>query len=241
MWAQSRRSASILLVDDDVELCAVIRDYFAAHGYTIETVQNGCDALSKAFEQQYDLIILDVMMPVLDGFEVLRQLRRKSAVPVIMLTARTEHEDRIAGLEAGADDYVPKPFALAELLARVRAVLRRTGSAPGQRADVILVGELRIHPETREVWNGTKPVQVTSLEFELLELLARSAGKVVSRDQIAAVIYHRKATPYERSIDVHMSHLRKKLGLKRRPMIKTIRGAGYMMVSEDPDTSSAIA
>jgi len=168
-----RSAAQILLVDDDSELCALMTDFFSRHGFEIETAHDGRGGLARALEAGFDLIILDVMLPVLDGFEVLAQLRRRSAVPVIMLTARTGQEDRIAGLDAGADDYLPKPFG----------------------------------PE---------------------ELLARSSGRIVSRDELAAALYQRESTPHERSLDVHMSHLRKKLASGERTLIRTVRGVGYL-------------
>jgi len=176
------------------------------------------------------------MLPGLDGFEVLHQLRRQSSVPVIMLTARTEQADRISGLNAGADDYLPKPFGPEELLARIRAVLRRA-SQSGLESKALQAGSLRLDSVTRQAWRGTTRLELTSVEFEILSLLVRSAGRSVSRDEIAGILYHREALPYERAIDVHVSHLRKKLELQGRSMIRTVRGVGYLFCAE-PGTGS---
>jgi two-component system, OmpR family, response regulator CpxR len=221
--------AHVLLAEDDTELCALMGDYFTPHGFTLEAVHNGREALRRALQGGFDLLILDVMMPVLDGFEVLRQVRKRSAVPVIMLTARTSQADRIDGLNAGADDYLPKPFAPEELLARIRAVLRRAGK-PDPGADTLIeCGVLQVQPATREVWLRGEPVALTSIEFDILECLARSPGRVVSRDALAAALYQREIGPFERSMDVHISHLRKKLDNDEETMIQTVRGSGYLL------------
>lgn len=222
---------SILLVDDDPELCSLMREYFSQKGQRIECVYNGRDGLARAISGEHDLVILDVMLPILDGFEVLRQLRRRTAVPVIMLTARTQQEDRITGLDAGADDYLPKPFGPDELMARIRAVLRRSGQTESHATAITAVGSIRVNSQTREVWRGSQPIELTAIEFEILDLLIRSAGRIVSRDAISTILYQREATPYERSLDVHMSHLRKKLE-DSHTAIRTIRGVGYMFTSE---------
>lgn len=225
-------SRSVLLIDDDTELCALMADYFAGHGIRIEAAHDGSKGLALAHAGNWDLIILDVMLPALDGFEVLRQLRKRSAVPVIMLTARTAERDRVAGLDAGADDYLPKPFGPEELLARIRAVLRRAGEMARPQSPVHEAGGIRINVQTRRVWNQRISVDVTSIEFDILELLVRAAGRVVSRDELAAALYQRRATPFERSIDVHISHLRKKLETHAQPLILTIRGVGYLLSAE---------
>ena len=203
-------------------------EFFSGHGFGLEAAHDGRTGLARALEGGFDVIILDVMLPVLDGFEVLAQMRRRTSVPVIMLTARIEQADRIAGLDAGADDYLPKPFGPEELLARIRAVLRRAGRAAISKAQVIEAGALRLNSQTREVWRDNERIEVTSIEFDILDLLARSSGRVVSRDELAAALYQRESSPYERSIDVHMSHLRKKLERGDRPLIRTVRGVGYM-------------
>jgi two-component system response regulator CpxR len=203
-------------------------DYFAQNGFRVESVHDGRSGLARGLEGGHDLIILDVMLPVLDGFEVLRQLRKRVATPVIMLTARTAQPDRVAGLNAGADDYLPKPFGPEELLARMRAVLRRTGKSEQAEVQMVEAGGVKLNPQTREVWCMDEPVEVTSIEFDILEILARAAGRTVSRDELAAALYQRRATPYERSLDVHISHLRKKLEHDERAVIRTVRGVGYL-------------
>jgi two-component system, OmpR family, response regulator CpxR len=219
---------SILLVDDDANLCGLMRDFFEPYGYEIEAVHDGRRGMTRALEGHFDLVILDVMMPVLDGFEVLRQLRKHSTVPVIMLTARTEQEDRVAGLNAGADDYLSKPFGPEELLARMRAVWRRA-KASAIELQALSAGVLRLDPSTRMVWENDQRLSFTSVEIDMLELLMRSAGRVVSREELTAGILQRELTPWDRSVDVHISHLRKKLeGLAS---IQTVRGVGYLFAS----------
>jgi two-component system response regulator CpxR len=219
---------SVLLAEDDTELCSLMRDFFAPHGLRMEAVHNGREAARRALEDEFDLVILDVMMPGLDGFEVLRQIRMRSAIPVIMLTARTAQADRVDGLNSGADDYLPKPFAPDELLARIRAVLRRAGGNKGMN-EILECGRLKIKPATREVWLSNEPVSLTSIEFDILQCLARAAGKVVSRDVLATTLYQREASPFERSLDVHISHLRKKLEHGEEEFIHTVRGSGYLL------------
>lgn len=219
----------VLLADDDTELCSMMHDYFEPHGFAVETVHNGRTALGRALAGDYDLFILDVMMPVLDGFEVLRQLRKRSAVPVIMLTARTSPSDRVDGLNSGADDYLPKPFEPAELLARMRAVLRRIGGSDASNDRIMSCGSLELRPDTREVRLRGEALALTSVEFGILECLARYAGRVVSRDTLTAVLYQRESNPFERIVDVHISHLRKKLEQCEEVVIQTVRGEGYLL------------
>jgi two-component system response regulator CpxR len=226
---------SILLIEDDTELCALMTDYFAHHRIRIESAHDGRKGLAQVLDKKFDLVILDVMLPVLDGFEVLRQIRKRSTVPVIMLTARTAQTDRVAGLDLGADDYLPKPFGPEELLARIRAVLRRVENTALSQPPISEAGGIKLNLQTRQVWNRNVPVEVTSIEFDILELLVRSAGRVVSRDELAAVLYQRSATPFERSIDVHISHLRKKLENQGRSPILTVRGVGYLL-SPEPES-----
>ncbi len=230
----------VLLADDDTELCSLMHDYFEPHGFAVEAVHNGRNALGRALAGDYDLFILNVMMPVLDGFEVLRQLRRRSSVPVIMLTARTSPSDRVDGLNSGADDYLPKPFDPAELLARMRAVLRRTGGNDAAGDRVIACGSLELRPDTREFRLRGETVALTSIEFNVLECLVRSAGRVVSRDALAAVLYQREANPFERALDVHISHLRKKLDSPGEVVIHTVRGEGYLLAAHrDPHAAES--
>jgi DNA-binding response OmpR family regulator len=223
---------SLLLVDDDLELCAMMTEFFAQAGHRLDSVSNGRDGLAAALNGAHDLIILDVMLPVLNGVEVLKQLRRRRTVPVIMLTARVEPHDRILGLDTGADDYLPKPFDPDELLARVRAVLRRNKLTPPEQLPDLAAGSVRLNSATREAWSAGEPVQLTGMEFDLLEMLARSAGRVVSREEITAALFEREATPYDRFLDVHISHLRKKLHDGQK-LIRTVRGVGYMFTGAE--------
>lgn len=221
----------LLLVDDDKELCALMAEFLTPHGYRVESAHDGREALARVAHKAFDLIVLDVMLPVLDGFDVLRQIRKRSSVPVVMLTARTARSDLIDGLNSGADDYLPKPFEPEELLARIRAVLRRAGKSEGSEYHSIQCGGVRLDSRTREVWRGGTPVGITAIEFDILECLMRSAGRVVSRDALAAVLYQRESTPYERAIDVHVSHLRRKLESEGETLIHTLRGSGYFFAA----------
>ena len=221
-----QKRLSLLLVDDDAELCTMMKEFFAEAGHHVDCACTGGEGLARALNGAYDLVILDVMLPTLDGFSVLEELRRRKDLPVIMLTARVQQRDRIRGLDAGADDYLPKPFDPDELLARVRAVLRRT-ELPRAESPVITVANLSVDSGTREVWCAGVPVDLTAMEFDLLEMLIRSAPRVVSRDEITAALFERAASPYDRFLDVHISHLRKKLE-NSRGLIRTIRGVGYM-------------
>src|SRR5262249_18179309 len=190
---------------------------------------------AHATEPGIDLVVLDVMLPGIDGFEILRRLRTTSRVPVIMLTARGEDVDRIIGLELGADDYLPKPFNPRELVARIRAILRRYEAriSPGARIEV---NGIVLDPGTREVSVQGKAVDLTTFEFDILDLLMRNAGRVLSRDALMENFYNRKATPFDRSIDMHISHLRKKLE-NGEALIKTIRGVGYQF-SRGPEDAA---
>jgi len=216
-----------------------MKEYFSAKGITLACAYSGEAGLNQALETGFDLVLLDVMLPHLDGFSVLEGLRRRSSVPVIMLTSRTEQQARIQGLNAGADDYLPKPFSPDELLARIQAVLRRAGRTPALKPEVLEANSVRINPASREVFYEGTPVEVTSIEFDILEVLMRSAGRVVSRDDLAKFLYNRQANPLERALDVHVSHLRKKLD-RDRNLIRTVRGVGYLfspgdVYSIDPD------
>jgi two-component system response regulator CpxR len=223
-------SKSILLVDDDTALCSMMREFFESHDFRLDAVHDGGSGLTKAIEGSYSIVLLDVMLPVCDGFQVLTQIRRRSLVPVIMLTARSDQQDLVTGLEGGADDYLAKPFGPQELLARVRAVLRRTEQEQTGSA-ILRAGDIRLNNQARTVMKGGRKIELTSFEFDILDMLMRSAGRVITRDEIAATLYHRESTPFERSIDVHMSHLRKKLGTGDDVLIRTVRGIGYLFVS----------
>jgi two-component system response regulator CpxR len=214
----------ILVIDDDVELCSLMSELLRREGYTVECQHDGRRGLDRALAGPDDLVVLDVMLPGLDGFEILKRLRQQSRVPIIMLTARGEDEDRIVGLELGADDYMSKPFNARELVARIRAILRRVEQKPtGGRVEL---NGIALDPGSRNVTKDGEAVQTTTLEFDILESLMRSAGSVVSRDALMEKMYNRKATPFDRSIDMHVSHLRKKLE-GDRTLIKTVRGIGY--------------
>jgi len=215
----------ILLIDDDAELCTLLVEFLARESFSVECEHEGARGLDRALHGGFDLVILDVMLPGLDGFEILRRLRPQNRVPVLMLTARGEDLDRITGLEMGADDYLAKPFNPRELVARMRAILRRLERPPSKEGPLEVNG-VRIDPGTREASANGSKVELTTFEFDILELLMRSAGKVVSRDDLMEHLYNRKATAFDRSVDMHVSHLRKKLE-SGHPLIKTIRGVGY--------------
>ena len=225
--AEKQKELSLLLVDDDVELCGMMKEFFAQAGHRLECAHDGRSGLDSALNGAYDLVILDVMMPVFDGFTMLQQLRRRKDLPVIMLTARVQQQDRILGLNTGADDYLPKPFDPDELLARIRAVLRRADAASWKGSTVITIGDMQVNPTTREVQVAGAPVELTTVEFNLLEMLMRSAGRIVSRDEITVALFEREATPYDRFLDVHVSHLRKKLEGSGNA-IRAVRGVGYV-------------
>jgi len=223
----------VLIIDDDIELCELLAEYLGGEGFAVEVVHDGASGAARALNGEHDLVVLDVMLPKLNGLEVLRRIRESSAVPVVMLTARGEEVDRIVGLEIGADDYLPKPFNPRELAARMRAVLRRTATGADDRADEALeVADVRLEPGTRFASRSGEPIDLTGIEFELLAVLLRGAGRVVSRDELSRTALGRRASSFDRSLDVHLSNLRRKLG----PLpdggerIKTVRGVGYQYV-----------
>jgi DNA-binding response OmpR family regulator len=224
-------TTQLLLIDDDTELCAMLGEYLAPEGFTVTALHDGESGARAALSGAFDVVVLDVMMPRLNGIDALRRIRVASSVPVLMLTAKGDDTDRIVGLELGADDYLPKPFNPRELVARLRAILRRGVTA----ADNTLVnaGPLVIRPGERTAnWRGKK-LDITSTEFNLLEVLARHAGHVVSKGDLAEQALGRRLTRFDRSIDVHMSKLRNKLGLldDGRSPIQTVRGMGYQLIS----------
>jgi DNA-binding response OmpR family regulator len=224
----------ILIVDDDRKLCRLIRDYLHPLGYGVTAAHTGPEGLEIALRESFSAVILDVMLPGMNGFDVLRELRAKSPVPVLMLTGKGEEPDRIVGLELGADDYLPKTFSTRELLARLRAVIRRSTFARVQeepRAPQVVVGELHLDPEARVAALGDQPLQLTAIEFDLLMSLAKAAGRVKTREQLLLEVADRDFDVFDRSIDVHISSLRKKLrdDPKSPRFILTVRSAGYML------------
>jgi DNA-binding response OmpR family regulator len=222
----------ILLIDDDVELCTMLEDYLGRHGYKVVMAHRGDTGLEKALAGGYSIVLLDVMLPGLDGFEVLRRLRASSSVNVLLLTARGEDVDRIVGLEIGADDYLPKPFNPRELLARIRAVTRRSGQTATQatRDSLPLLG-LELDAAARTARCRNAELNLTDVEFNLLQALMRSAGEVVEREQLASAVLGRKFHPFDRSLDMHVSRLRHKLDAAGNlgDQVKTIRGVGYQL------------
>jgi two-component system response regulator CpxR len=226
----------ILVIDDDMELCDLLSDYLIREGFEVETVNHGEEGATQALAGKYVLVVLDVMLPGMNGFDVLRRIRATSQLPVIMLTARGDDVDRIVGLELGADDYLPKPFNPRELVARIRAIQRRTEAlnttspdSPQLRSEVN-VGDVTLSSVNRSVRRGGESIDLTSVEFTLLELLLRQAGQVISREDLVEKALGRRLSAYDRSIDVHISALRKKLGHYQgeAERIKTIRGIGYL-------------
>ena len=225
----------ILIVEDDKKLCRLVADYLEPMGYEVEAAHNGTQGLQMILSGDYHAVILDVMMPQMDGFEVLKRLREESDIPVLMLTARGEETDRIVGLEMGADDYLPKTFSSRELLARLRAVTRRhivseRQAASATKDKVLIFGNLEIEQSSRTVRLDAKPLNLTPIEYDLLTSLARSAGRVLTRDQLLDAVAGRNYEVFDRSVDVHISSLRRKLGEDpRNPgFIQTVRTAGYM-------------
>lgn len=231
----------LLVIDDDRKLCRLIANYLAPMGYAVRCAHTGPEGLELALAQAFDAVVLDVMLPGMDGFEVLKQIRRGSNVPVLMLTARGDEADRIVGLEIGADDYLPKTFSTRELLARLRAVTRRASSlVPASEpagSSEITIGPLRVNTSTRVAVLGDHPLNLTPVEFDLLASLARSRGRVKSREQLIDEIRDRNYDVFDRSIDVHISTLRRKLGDDpRQPrFIRTVRTAGYMLINPDEE------
>jgi two-component system, OmpR family, response regulator CpxR len=242
MYNKERAVDRILVIDDDVELCSLVAEYLEPEGFQVEAVYNGEQGLEKALTGDHRLAVLDVMLPGINGFEVLRRLRQTSKIPVLLLTARGEDVDRIVGLEIGADDYLPKPFNPRELVARIRAVLRRSRPADKdtQGAEVLRVGEIELDPGSRTVQQNGKPLELTSVEFNLLEVLLREAGNVVSRERLVDSVLGRKFSPFDRSIDMHVSKVRRKLGDTDggADHIKTVRGVGYILTRPQEKTGS---
>lgn len=222
----------ILIIDDDKDLTEMLAEYLGPEGFEIEIARSGEEGLGRARAEEYALVILDVMLPQINGFEVLRRLRGQSQCPVIMLTARGQEVDRVVGLEVGADDYLGKPFSARELLARMNAVMRRTHGAP-QKADIhnaLAIGDVILDEAARTVHCDGKLIELTSLEFDVLRMLLNAAGRIVSRELLFEKVLQRKYSVFDRSIDNHVSSLRKKLGprIGEVERIKSVRNAGYI-------------
>jgi len=222
----------LLIIDDDVALCGLVTEYLEQLGFLVESVYRGDAGVERALAGNHALVVLDVMLPGLDGFEVLRRIRAESQIPVLMLTAKGEDVDRIVGLEIGADDYLGKPFNPRELTARIRAILRRTSAKAGADRGPrkrLTVGDVELDNGTRAVSLGGENVELTAVEFDLLEKLLRAAGRIVTREELSRQVLGRSVSPFDRSIDMHISNLRKKLGrLGELERIKTVRGVGYI-------------
>jgi two-component system response regulator CpxR len=226
-----RMTTNLLIIDDDQELTGLLGELLAQEGFQLDAHASGAGAAARAVSGDYALIILDVMLPDVNGFEVLRQIRQTSKVPVILLTARGADVDRIVGLEIGADDYVPKPFNARELTARIRAVLRRLEPRPDEPDRVVLsVDDVSLNPGSRAVLRHGAAVDVTTVEFDILRLLLESAGKTVARERISEQVLGRALDPFDRSVDMHISKLRRKLGprVHGEERIKTVRNVGYI-------------
>lgn len=221
---------SVLLIDDDSELSKLLEEYLQSEQLELDAAHDGPSGLEKALNNQYAVVILDVMLPGMSGLDVLKQLRQKSGVPVLMLTARGSELDRILGLELGADDYLPKPFNPRELVARLRAILRRTAGGVAATGQPVHLADVELHPESRSVTCAGKSVTLTGAEFDLLYTFLRSPGKIISREDLTQAALSRPMSPMDRSIDVHVSNLRRKLGSYEgdQERIKAIRGSGYV-------------
>ena len=223
--------SKILLIDDDAALTNMLTEFLEGEGFETVASFNGTDGAIAATDPSVDAVILDMMMPDISGIEALQRIRASSSVPVIMLTARGSEDDRAAGLEFGADDYIAKPYYARELLARIKAVLRRQGASALARPQRLVMGGLCMIPSERQVTFAAKPIELTTTQFGMLELLLRSAFALVTKDELSATVLRRKRQPYDRSIDVHMSNLRKKLGTISASAIEieTVRAIGYRL------------
>ncbi len=226
----------VLIIDDDKELCELLTDFLSLEGFEPSAIHDGADAIEACKGREFDAIVLDVMLPRVQGFDVLRKLREFSDTPVIMLTARGEDTDRIVGLEMGADDYLPKPCNPRELAARLRAILRRTERSRDDDSNQLDVGKLRVSTSERKVQFDGEEIKLTTAEFNVLLVLMRHAGDVVNKELICQQALGRALTAYDRSVDVHVSNLRKKLG--EAELIKNIRGVGYQLVRADVEAAA---
>ncbi len=230
----------ILVVDDDIELCELVAEYLEPEGYKVEAVHEGPEGVVRSLSGDHALVVLDYMLPGLNGFEVLRQIRAQSSLPIVMLTARGDDVNRIIGLQMGADDYLPKPFNPMELVARINAVLRRFHAEPDQTPvpEVVVVGDIEMDKRTRVVRRAGESVDLTAVEYSLLAKLLSAPGRIVEREELVKDVLHRELSPFDRSIDTHVSNLRKKLGhlVDGIERIKTVRSVGYIYASPEPKT-----
>ncbi|BCV68285.1 DNA-binding response regulator [Shewanella carassii] len=224
----------ILLIDDDLGLAELLGQLLELEGFELTLAHDGQNGLELAVSHDYDLILLDVMLPKLNGFEVLRELRNKKQTPVLMLTARGDEIDRVIGLEIGADDYLPKPFNDRELVARIRAIIRRANITPQDtpQSGIQTIGDLSLDPARQEAYCNEQLLLLTGTEFSLLYTLANQAGELISKDELSETVLGKKLMPFDRSLDMHLSNLRKKLPERNdgRPRVKTIRGKGYIWI-----------
>jgi DNA-binding response OmpR family regulator len=228
----AQTSEHVLVIDDDVELCNLVSRFLVREGFQIDSVNGGAQGIERALSGDYALVVLDVMMPEMSGFDVLRRIRAESPLPVLMLTARGDALDRVLGLEMGADDYLPKPFSPPELAARIRAILRRAkpGTPQSSINTTITIGEIELDSGARVVRHGHQLINLTTVEFDLLEALMRGAGQVLNREKLTRDILGREFSPFDRSIDTHVCNLRKKIGPlpDGADRIKGVRGIGYL-------------
>lgn len=222
--------SKVLIIDDDEELCELVSEYLGVEGFETDVVNDGAGGLEAARSGRYDLAILDVMLPKMNGFEVLRNLRADSSMPVLMLTARGDDMERIVGLESGADDYLPKPFNPRELVARLRAIMRRVNGDEDKGSDKITVDDIELSEASRSAKLDGEEVVLTSVEFDLLKHLLLEAGKIIKKEDLSLRVLDRELSPFDRSLDMHISNLRKKLGFREdgSERIKTVRSVGYI-------------
>lgn len=225
----------VLLIDDDLEFSGLLAEYLSEEGFQVETSDDGEIALSKVADGALDIVVLDVMMPRMNGIDVLRHIRNKSDIPVVMLTARGDEADRITGLDLGADDYVPKPCSPGELVARIRAILRRSVKIKSAKVTPkVASGDLVLNPSNRQATLSGVALTLTGTEYNLLELLVRNGGQVVSKQDISQTVFGRPLTPFDRRIDVHLSSVRHKLGMRKdgQTWIQSVRGQGYILLQD---------
>lgn len=229
----SSENVKLLLIDDDIELCELLIEYLATEGYEVSAVHDGEAGVHAALSKEYQLVLLDVTLPKLNGFDVLKKIRQSSDIPVLMLTARGDDVDRIIGLEFGADDYLPKPYNHRELVARIKAIMRR-GRTPAAETSsrVLSIDDITLNLANREAKLGEKVLELTATEFMVLKALIEKAGELISRDELTQIALNRRLTLYDRAIDMHVSNVRKKIGTRPdgSARIKTVRGAGYFYI-----------